>query len=30
MKELFTLLKKGKLKEIFFLPTDNTFLEFFR
>ena len=30
MKELFTLLKKGKFKEIFILPTSNAFLEFFR
>ena len=30
MKELFSLLKQGKIKEIFLLPTDNAFLEFFR
>ena len=30
MKEFFTLLKKGQFKEVFFLPTDNAFLEFFR
>lgn len=30
MKEFFELLKHGKFKEIFFSPTENAFLEFFR
>ena len=30
MKEFFTLLRQWKLKDIFFTPTENSFLEFFR
>lgn len=30
MRELLELLKKGRFKEIFFSPTENGFLEFFR